>query len=349
MIFWRSISTKGYEQPACSNDFVVTFGEISCKIISMMPLTGNVLAALPLSAPALQREVNHALDNKMTGLVMISFLPGEQLYILVRNGVVLQTYVKDQDGCRLDLEPWGERLQSDRVARLSIQHVPGRRLLFEKLILETDEKNREKKQAVSTGSLPKLFTSIQDRESASLVRIHWQNAEAFVLVPGSGIPLRPAVFLAGSDPELDIFAIEQIEKWREPECDLAIYRGGMENDAWRELHLNVLFEWCCNYLLAQYGYLTGKIMVTSVMQSLLILSSQRGWEISRLGSAVIDQTVFTSPAKAAEAYQETLGLVSEHIRAVIGASLLQSIKRQSLGSMNAFYLGLEKTYSLFSI
>jgi hypothetical protein len=116
----------------------------------MISLTGNAPAALPLSAPALQREVTRILEQKMTGIVKIAFLPGEELTLLVRNGDVRQMYVRDQGVYQRDLEQWGDHIQSDRVARLSIQHAPGRRLLFEKAIMETAEHGMERKLVVKT-------------------------------------------------------------------------------------------------------------------------------------------------------------------------------------------------------
>jgi hypothetical protein len=312
----------------------------------MISLTGNPPAALPLSAPALQREVARALEQKMTGIIRIAFLPGEELTLLVRNGSIRQGYMRERGIYQRDSAQWNEHVQSDRVARLAIINSPGRRLLFEKAILETAEKGIERKQAVRTVEMKKLLTSMENRESASLVRVHWRNAEAFVMVPGSKLLHSPAIFLTGGEWELDSYALDRLEKWQEPEGEVVVYRGGVESEAWVELHLNVLFEWNCNYLLTQYGYLTGKVMVTSILQNLLILSSQKSWEFGRFGNMVMDQSVFTSPIEATEAYKEILGLVSEHIRAVIGTSLLQSIKRQSMSMMNAFYQNLEKTYGL---
>jgi hypothetical protein len=327
------------------NDSVVTFLPISCRILWMVSFPGNASVAPPLSAPALQKELTRLFEQELTGLVKIAFLPGEDLTLLVRSGKVRQVYVKDREGSRRDLA-WEERLQADRVARLIVQHAPGRRLLFEKVIQETPEKGVAKQSTFKTSNLKKLFTSMENAEAASLVRVFWKNAEALVLVPGSQIPTHQAVFFSGSEPDIDTFAISQVESYPEPGCDLLIYRGSPEIEAWLEVYLNVLFEWYCNYLLTRYSYLTGKVMVTSIMQSLLILSSQRGWEIGRFGNQVVDQTVFASPNQAAEAYREILSLAGEHIQAVIGASLLQSIRRQSLVSTNSFYQNLQKTYEL---
>jgi hypothetical protein len=191
-----------------------------------------------------------------------------------------------------------------------------------------------------------LFSSMMESEAGALIHIQWNSAEAFVLVPGSKLVLRPALFLSGNIVEEDACAISSIENWKETDCDLIIYRGGIESESWLEAHLDILFETLCNYLLTQYGYLTGRVMVTSIVQNLMILAAQKGWDVDRLGNAVVDQTIFASPKDAAAAYHELLQMVLAHMGAVIGSSLVQSITRQCIDSYNTFYLSLIKTYEL---
>lgn len=310
----------------------------------MVSLVGNQPAAQPLSVSELQKRVNQSLEQKITGLARISFLTGEEMLLFIQRGSVRQVYFSDHSPFRRISEAWYDRLQPGRLARFSIQPKPARRLLFEKAILETPAAGKGKKQVIKTADLPALFSSLEDLESASLAHIHWQNAEAFVLIPGSKISLRQALFFSGATVEENASALTCIQVHQEPECEVTVYRGGLESVAWLEIHLNILFEWLCNHILVQYGYLTGRVMVTPVVQSLMILSSQKGWEISRLTGEVVDQTIFSSPIQAASAYLELLDLLSAHVMAVIGSSLLQSIQRQGLLSLNSFYLSLMKSY-----
>ena len=205
---------------------------------------------------------------------------------------------------------------------------------------------KEKKQGFKTSALAQLFSTMTDCKAGSLVHIHWKSAEAFVLVPGSKLALRPALFLSGDLAEEDTYAISSIENWKETDCDLIIYHGGLGSEAWLETQLDILFESLCNYLLTQYGYLTGRVMITSIVQNLMILASQKGWEVDRCGNAVVDQTIFASSKEAAAAYHELLEMVLAHMSAVIGSALVQSIIRQSRDSYNTFYLNLIKTYEL---
>jgi hypothetical protein len=266
--------------------------------------------------------------------------------MVVSRGGIRQAYYKDGTITKVLPNFWLTPQLAEKQAQLIIQHLPARRLLFEKIILESTGTGVEKKPGFKTSTLGKFFSSLKDCESGSLVQIHWENAEAFVLVPGSKIDLLPALFLSGDTIEEDTYAISAIEKWKEADCDLTIYRCGIESEAWLEAHLDILFEGLCNYLLTQYGYLTGRVMVTSVVQNLMILASQRGWEINKSGNLVVDQTIFTSPKEAADAYQELLAMVLAHLSAVIGSALVQSILRQGIYSYNIFYQSLIKTYEL---
>jgi hypothetical protein len=266
--------------------------------------------------------------------------------LLVRNGSLRQGYYKEEHVSRVLPDFWMAPHLSDKLASLSIQSSPVRRLLFEKIVLESGETGREKRPDFTTSALPPLFLTLAERESGSLAHIKWQNAEAFVLIPGSKLAGRPALFLSGDSAEEDASAMGLIESWKETDCALTIYRGGMESEAWLEAHLNVLFESMCNYLLVEYGYLTGRVMITVLIQNLMILSSQNGWEVARRGNGIIDQTVFAAPQEAALAYRKLLGMALEHMSAVVGSVLAQSVKRHGMDVYNSFYLSLIKTYEL---
>jgi len=95
-----------------------------------------------------------------------------------------------------NLWPVDAHLQAANQGYFAIQLMPMRRLFFEKAILETPEAGKEIKPTFKTSDLSGLFLSMVNLESASLVHIRWQTAEAFVLVPGSKISRRQAVFIS---------------------------------------------------------------------------------------------------------------------------------------------------------
>ena len=300
----------------------------------------------PASVAELRKQISLALEQRLTGLARIVLVSGEEVSMVISGGGVRQVYFKDGLSARVLPNFWLSSHLSDKQARLSVESLPARRLLFEKILLESEETAQEEKQGFRTSALAQLFSSLKDCEAGSLVHIRWKEAEAFVLLPGSKLASYPALFISGNLVEEDAEAIRSIENWKEAECDLTIHRGGAGSEAWLEAQLNILFEALCNYLLTQYGYLTGRVMITSIVQNLMILASQKGWEIDRHGNAVVDQSIFASPKEAAAAYHELLEMTLAHMGAVIGSALVQSLIRQGLDSYNPFYLSLVKTYEL---
>jgi len=298
------------------------------------------------SVAELRKQISLALEQRLTGLAKIVLISGEEVTMVVSEGGVRQVYHKDGSVSRVLPDFWLSPQLVDKQARLSIQSLPARRLLFEKILLESDDSKQENRVSYKTAALAQLFSSMANYEAGSLLYLRWNSAEAFVLVPGSKLVLLPALFVSSNIVEEDACAISSIENWKETNCDLIIYRGGITSEAWLEAHLDIVFETLCNYLLTQYGYLTGKVMVTSIVQNLMILAAQKGWDIDRRGNAVIDQTIFTSPREAAAAYRELLQMALAHMEAVIGPTLVRSITRQGVDSYNPFYLSLIKTYDL---
>jgi hypothetical protein len=262
------------------------------------------------------------------------------------NGDVRQIYRQEQGLFQRVPGFWNDYLQTERPANFSVQPMFPRRLFFEKTVLETPASGKEIKRAQKTSELKNLFASLSSHESASLVHIQWGKAEAFVLVPGSNLPLRQAIFSDQQLTEEDAAGLIQTQNHTEAQCDLTIYRGGFESEAWLELHLKVLFEWFCNQMLTQYGYLTGRVMVTFVVQNLMIFASQSGWDLKRIGNELVDQTIFPSSVATGDAYRDMLALVSQRLAVMVGPTLSQSVKQQSLATTNLFYQSLIKMYEL---
>jgi hypothetical protein len=312
----------------------------------MISFDENSPITQPISKSELQERIFYAQEKKSTGMAKISFQTGEEMLLLFRGGDIRQIYFKKENGFKRISGPWDEYLQPGSLVRFDIQLMPANRLFFEKVVLEIQDREKEKRPAFQSSGLAGLFLSMANREAASLIHIHWQNAEAFVLVPGSNIPQRQAVFVSENGTEENSAALSRIQTYPDSNCDLTIYSGEHESEAWQELHLKILFEWFCSNLLTGYGYLTGKVMVTPVVQNLMIFSSQSGWEVNWIGGEVVDQTIFSSPAMAGDAYREMLALVSEHMSAVVGLTLVQTIQQQGLVSVNLFYQSVIKAYEL---
>ena len=105
------------------------------------------------SVAELRKQISLALEQRLTGLAKIVLLSGEELTMVVSGGGVRQVYHKDGPVSRVLLEYWLSPQLADKKAHLSIQSLPARQILFEKILLESNETAQEKKQGYKTSAL----------------------------------------------------------------------------------------------------------------------------------------------------------------------------------------------------
>jgi hypothetical protein len=293
----------------------------------------------------MREMIQQTLEQGFTGLGSLSFMLGEELKLLIQNGEIRELLLKNKNQkSRLPVEKYDdpEWFESSRMGYLNLQKASGRFLLCERACFETPA--RETRKSVQNSEVEKLFHSLGKLESATIVSLQWNRAQAYVLVPGSNIPTLRAVFLCGDYIDEDDSALSVMAYWDEPRCDIALYQGGLETDAWIALHLNILFEYFCSHLLNQYGYMTGRVMVNSMVRNLSFAASQFGCELIAAYSQVQDQTLFTSLEAAVSAYQSLLQTLDSQMEAVIGSGFIKVVKNQSLEMLNPFYINLARFY-----
>lgn len=289
--------------------------------------------------------ISAALDRKFTGVASVSFLLGEELKLLIQNGEIHELLLRSQSQKqRLPGSKYFDQefFEPGRAGHLHLLKAAGRFLVCERASFEISP--REMKKNVSNLELEQLFNALEKHESATLVSLRWERAQAYVLVPGSNLTHRQAVFICGDYLDVDEAAMSVITIWDEPSCDLALYQGSIDTESWLMLHLGLLFEYVSSHLLTQYGYLTGRIMVNSIVRGLAYRAQALGCEVSASGSQVQVQTVFRTPAEAVSAYQGLLDYMVKQMATMVGASFVGTIKKQGLDQLNTFYTNLVQFY-----
>lgn len=300
-----------------------------------------------LSHAHMREIVNHALSRGFTGMATISFLMGEELNLLIQAGEIRDVLLQEnRQKRRLPGAKYQDAdfFEASRMGFLRLQKTPGRFLQCERACF--DAKEQETRKGNENQNLGAVFLELEKRESATVVALCWQGAKAYVLVPGSNIPMRRAVFIHGSQIEVDDFALSVMAYWRESHCELTTYQGALETDAWIALHLNILFEYVCANMLSQYGYLTGRVMVNSLVRSMTYLAPQYRCDLSGEASQVQDQTLFTSLDETAAAYKGLSAFLDAQMEAVVGPNFIKSAKKQAFDSLNPFYANLARFYGL---
>ena len=302
---------------------------------------------LSLSTPILlaewelQNQIQQTLNDKLTGQIQITFTNGRTASIFVQHGRVRELYIRNH---RVPDLNWEAPIKRFGRGTLKIEPMPARVLMLKKIILE--ELTPGKLQTSGTDQLSTLFHQAEYNLAPTLFHVHWEHAEGLVLVAGKNIPICHAVLFTKSVVNAGASALHQILTREEPQCKVTVYQGDIKNQAWLELHLNILLEWYCQNILNNYKQLTGSVMVRSVLQSLAMLAERRGWNISTENQQLKDTSIFPNAAETGNAYREILSALKSRIEPVIGSSLTHNLIKQSIEPTRGVYKTIQETFGL---
>jgi hypothetical protein len=300
---------------------------------------------------ALAKEVRETIarlsqDNE-TGIIQITSSKQDQITLLIQNGKIPHGYLKDKEHQRRILnEEWQQLLEIEAECSVIFNSKPSQSLLLQKILLEYHDQAKE--GPLKTSQLASLIYSSEKSQRASVQHIRWRGTEAFVISSGIELSQRKALLLTNDMVVETPDTLQQIFDWHETECTVTTYEGNIESPTWLEIYLNILFEWTCSQILEQYSYLTGRVMINSIIRNLLVKVAKEGWDISGTDGSVLNHTIFASPVEAGEAYRAMLTNIYKSIEPVIGPVLLFSIQRQINNLCKGNYSSIARMYELFS-
>jgi len=307
-----------------------------------MPASTLALASpTPLAEWELQSQIRQALSEGFSGEIHVSFLNGRTETIFVVAGAVKQVYIRNH---RVSDLKWEHPLIRFGRGTLEITPMPARAMMFRKIALE--EINPATSQASFTNQLRTMFDLTEHNASPTLFHIQWERAQGFMLAGGKGISIRHAVMLAPDQTVEGLEALSRMSAWDEKQCKVTVRRGDIKNQAWLEVHLNILLEWYCRSILKNYGQLTGGVVVRSIVQNVLMLAAKNGWNISALDSQVNDASLFSGAGEAGRAYREIMRCIRILMVPVIGGALTQNLFQQSRDAARDVYHTIEEVFGL---
>jgi len=295
----------------------------------------------PLAEWELQNQIQQSLNDKLTGRIQITFPNDKTESIFVQQGKVREIYIRNH---RVPDLNWESPIKRFGRGTLEIEPMPARALMFKKVILE--ELTPGKPQIVGTQQLATMFNLAEYNLIPTLFHIHWEHAEGFVLIAGKKISISRAVLLTETTADDSSSALGQILTWEESQCKVTVYHGDIKNQAWLEVHLNILLEWYCQNMLNYYKQLTGAVMVRSVLQSLNMLAERKGWNISSQDQQLQDTSMFLNAAETGNAYREILSALKSRIEPIIGSSLTHNMIKQSTEPTRDVYKTIHDTFGL---
>ena len=295
----------------------------------------------PLAEREIQTQIQQALGENLTGQIHVSFLNNRTETIFVCQGKVRQVYIRNH---RTPSLKWKDPLIRFGRGTIEVEPLPARAMPFRKILLETLAPVNP--QLSRTAQLKTMFSLAEHNSNPTMFHIQWEYAEGFVIVAGRGIPIQRAVILTDTGSAEGNAALDQLSAWHEPECNVEIHRGDIRNQAWLEVHLNILFEWHCRNILDRYKQLTGNVVVRSVLYNCAVLASHHGWQISTHDQELSDSTIFLTAAEAGTAYREVVRSIKSQIEPVIGSALTQDLLQRAKSSPRDIYRTIENVFNL---
>lgn len=305
----------------------------------MQPYISSTLPLL--SERDLETQIRQALNNKFSGQIQITFLFGKTETLFVIYGRVCQVYIRNH---RVPDLNWQTPIERFGAGTLKMEAMPARALMFRKVALE--EITPAKSLKSSNQQLQPMFDMARTNPGPTLFHIQWLYAEAFVFVAGGRIHQQHAVLITPLATDEWKLVIDHIADWYEDQCHVTVYRGDIKNQAWLELLLNTLLEWYCQNLLNHYQQLTGVVMVRSILQNLLVLAENKGWNISIKNQELRCPSVFPSASEAGRNYRDVLAAMRSRMEPIIGSSLTQYIIKQSTERTTGIYKTIEDVFHL---
>jgi len=316
----------------------------SHKPYTMTPMhatTFSFSVPTPLTDQELRLQIQQSLNGKLTGRILITFLNDRTESIFVQQGKVCEVYLSNH---RVPDLNWETPIKRFGRGTLEIEPMPARALMFKKIILE--ELTPGKFQNAGTHQLATMFNLAEHNLIPTLFHIQWEHAEGLVLEAGKNIPMCHAVLLTKSVANAGASALGQILTWEEAQCKVTVYHGDIKNQAWLEVHLNILLEWYFQNMLNYYKQLTGMVMVKSVLQSLAMLAERKNWNITTQDQQLKDTSMFLNAAETGNAYREMLSALKSRIEPIIGSSLTHNIVKQSIEPIRGIYKTIQETFNL---
>jgi hypothetical protein len=299
----------------------------------------------PVSNLEMQEAIHRALAQGFVGQADVAFALGDRAEFLIQAGRVCAVLWSEKTRKKsLPGAGWAELFASPQMGVVTLRPATGRFLNLQQACFAGAP--REEKFKFPNTELEQLIGAYTGQESATVFSLRWNNGQGYVLVPGSNLRMQRAVFLWGTEFESDDAALSAMLYWRDPTCEVRVFQQGLENPFWVGLHLNVLFEYFSSHWLTQYGYLTGKVMISSMVRNVAYAATQRGYDMLNVANRLQDHSFFGSVAETSQAYKDLLALMEQQMESVVGSRFVTAAKAQACDALNPFYGELARTYGL---
>jgi hypothetical protein len=284
------------------------------------------------------------LQSQLTGIFEIACPPNVQIFSLIVQGLVTNTYLVRPDLLqKIPPDEWASHL-GETKARARIMTLPLEAIRIGKMLLECSK--RQGTFQLPTRELVRRIDGWSTSPEVIAIQINWPGAEGVLVFPGKDAPVQPAMFLTHGQLVTESDAIIAMTHWKESTCTVSILSDDGSADVWKEYKLRLVFTKGAELLLTRYKEMAGQSLVSALNQAIDDETLERGWRISCVGNGMIDHHIFSSPQEAAEAYRVLSRMIQAHLDKVLGAKIAQSIVSEIFEGMDQESQGILRTYQL---
>lgn len=277
-------------------------------------------------------HVRDLQQHQFTGVVVISWAEWEERLYLFVEGAVIGAYSPLGKGF-VSSDP-EVRVLGVSEATVNVLSLPpdGVRALKTLVLTEPQFVRR-----MSTAELEPFCRTQADHE-AGVVHIVWEEAEAFVLLPGSGI--MRGVLIQGAEVQNGSIGLQAVFRFPEATCQVAFYAEDINAEETMPVSDNFLlcklaFTTFATDLLFSYIDVVGRQLGNAVILELNRVTQEHEWAIRFSRNGITCTHQFSDETEARYAFQLLLQLLVGYMSIVIGDSLTQKLVDRTLKNMKA--------------
>jgi hypothetical protein len=293
----------------------------------------------------LQVIVQKCQQNGTTGIIQATSSTGRQLLFQLSRGQVNRLHPPMGSNLNtLDPADWAGALDGGLPASVRVLALPPLVLRLAWMLVENGAPSET--QALQTPAIAALVETWRRRPGPSLVQLAWENAEAMLVLPEGGQPVRDVAFISSDNIESGLAAYGQILSWAEKEGSATRFSGENGTPAWADYSLHYAFTLLAERLLERYEQFTGRILVNAIGRDIAISAEREGWDISIRTTVVDAQVLSRTLEEAAGIYREVLATIRHHMTVVLGGKLVETIFSETLEDIESPYGELVQAHKL---
>lgn len=284
--------------------------------------------SMPLSIMA-----NMYRQDLASGLIQVYASPTEQMDCLFFAGELFNVFVIHPEGSfRLPAIDMQSALQSRASCKAQAINLTPHGLRLYKAFVESCVVGNTFTE--KTENITERLAEWQAATEPTFAAIHWPTADALVYLAGKTSFIRQAIFVTPETVESDLYPA--VTTWDERECSITVFPCNPNTPAQTELYLQLTFNHLATHLMTRYREIGGRSLLETLSAEFNQRMQSTNLDINVYSGSIIDKQFFQNAETAASAYQNSLGLITRHLEAVIGPALLQKAITQGLDNTVGF-------------